>query len=550
MTEATIPPQASAAGRTPEAAGTTVGTISGTPAGPTVGRELARLERITKRFPGVLALDEVDFDLVRGEVHVLLGENGAGKSTLINVIAGTYAPESGRYLYGGEELRGLSPHRARRLGISPVFQEFSLAPDLTIEENLFLGHETAVAGFLRQGRMRRAAAELLGDLGFVLPPRALIRDLSRAHQQMVEIAKALLHNVQLLILDEPTASLTEAETRKLFALIAKLRQEGVGIIYVSHRMAEIRALASRITVLRDGRKIATVDAAQASERQLVELMTGRRIDVLFPTVRHRPGRAALEIRNLTLEGGAVRDASLTVRRGEIVGLAGLVGCGKSELARAVFGLETVADGEIRIDGTPVQTRRPSAALARKICYFPSDRVAEGLALVRPVRENASMVALDLPAFQRAGLLRRGAERRVVQSVIDRLRLRPPQLEREVGALSGGNRQKVMLARGLTRDIDIFLFDEPTVGIDVGAKLEVYELMKELAEGGAALLLVSSELPEVLHLANRLYVMHRGRMVAELAGERLTEEAVLASFFEGETGPVDPGAAEVGDGVGA
>jgi ribose transport system ATP-binding protein len=499
------------------------------------GGELARLVGITKRFPGVLALDHVDFDLRRGEVHVLFGENGAGKSTLINIIAGTFPPDSGTFVYQGQELRGLTPYRARRIGISPVFQEFSLAPDLTIEENLFLGHETARGGFLDKRAMREQAARLLAELGFQLDPRALIRDQTRAHQQMVEIAKALLHDVKLLILDEPTASLTESETVKLFALIARLKRQGVGIIYVSHRMAEIQALADRITVLRDGRLIATVDSSAVTENQLVEMMTGRKIDVLFPKVRHAPTTPALEISHLSLADGSVRDVSLTLRRGEIVGVAGLVGCGKSELARAVFGLEPIASGRIVIDGRETGPITPQSALARKVCYFPSDRVGEGLALVRPIRENASMAALDLPAFQDKGILRRRAERGLIQGIVDKLRLRPPQIERAVGNLSGGNRQKVMLARGLTRDTEIFLFDEPTVGIDVGAKVEVYEFMKELAESGKAILLVSSELPEVLHLSHRLYVMHRGAMVAELTGEAITEERVLQSFFEQDGG---------------
>ena len=495
------------------------------------GRELARLESISKRFPGVLALDQVDFDLRAGEVHVLFGENGAGKSTLINVIAGTYPPDQGRFLYRGEPVQHLSPHRARRMGISPVFQEFSLAPDLTIEENLFLGHETAALGFLNKGAMRQEAAALLDQLGFVLDPKAQIRNLSRAHQQMVEIAKALLHQVRLLILDEPTASLTESETTKLFALIERLKGEGVGIIYVSHRMSEIKQLADRVTVLRDGRKIDTVDAESVSETQLVEMMTGRKIEVFFPHIDHKPGRTLLEVKNLTLGNGAVRDVSFHLRAGEVTGVAGLVGCGKSELARAVYGLEALEAGETSIDGDRVTRLNPSASLERRVCYFPSDRVAEGLALIRPVCENASMAALDLPAFSRGGLLRRRAERSLIRSVVERLKLHPPSIEREVGNLSGGNRQKVMLSRGLTRDTGIFLFDEPTVGIDVGAKVEVYELMKQLAESGAAILLISSELPEVLHLSNRLYVMHRGRMVAELEGADITEEKVLSCFFE-------------------
>ena len=348
---------------------------------------LLELSRVSKRFPGVVALDRVDFDLRHGEVHVLFGENGAGKSTLINIIAGTYPPDEGLFTLQGETISRLTPHAARLLGISPVFQEFSLVPELTVEQNLFLGRELTRGGVLDRAAMRAKALEVIKLLAFDLDPNRKVRVLSRAHQQMVEIAKAFLADVRLLILDEPTASLTEAEAEKLFDLVAKLKESGVGIIYVSHRMREIKQIADRITVLRDGRKITTVNAADVSENDLVELMTGRKIDVLFP-----------------------------------------------------------------------------------------------------------------------------------------------HIERAVANFSGGNRQKVLLARGLTRDISIYLFDEPTVGIDVGAKTEVYELMKEIVATGAAIVLVSSELSEVLHLSHRLYVMHRSRVVAELAGADINEQRVLSHFF--------------------
>ncbi len=494
---------------------------------------LARLEGVTKKFPGVVALDNIDFDLREGEVHVLFGENGAGKSTLINVLAGTYPPDAGKFFYRGREVSGLSPHRARIMGISPVFQEFSQVPDLTIEENLFLGHETSVAGVLKKSDMQRRSAALLAELGFDLDPTARVRDLSRAHQQMVEIAKALLHDVKLLILDEPTASLTESETTKLFALIAQLKSAGVGIIYVSHRMNEIKLLADRITVLRDGRKIDTMSADEVTENRLVELMTGRKIDVLFPKIEHRPETVLLRLDDVTTRRGDVRNVSIEVRAGEVVGVAGLVGCGKSELARLVYGLDPIESGKIEIEGQVWDQPSPGGALARKICYFPSDRVSEGLALIRPVRENASIAALDQPEISRGRFLRLKSEKSLIRDIVDRLNLRPPSTEREVGNLSGGNRQKVMLARGLTREIRIFLFDEPTVGIDVGAKTEVYEHIKTLAEEGAAVLLISSELPEVLNLSNRLYVMHRGNLVAELKQGEISEEAVLSCFFDDE-----------------
>ncbi len=494
------------------------------------GGLLLEMTGISRRFPGVLALDGVDFDLRHGEVHALFGENGAGKSTLINIIAGTFPPSAGELRYRGEPVTDLTPHRARLIGISPVFQEFSLVPELTVEHNLFLGHEKTSFGLLDRAAMRREAREIITRLGFDLHPERKVRDLSRAHQQMVEIAKALLTDVRLLILDEPTASLTDAEAGRLFDLMARLKANGVGIIYVSHRMAEIRRLADRITVLRDGRKIATVATPDVTDTALIELMTGRAAGALFPAIRATPGETLFEVAGLSLADGSVKDASLHVRAGEVVGIAGLVGCGKSELIRAAFGLERIAAGGVRHHGHDLRAATPQAALAAGICYFPSDRVAEGLALSRAVRENVSMAALDTRSFARGPVLRRAEERSRVQRIVDKLRLRPPRIEQSVVNLSGGNRQKVVLARAMTRDLDVFLFDEPTVGIDVGAKVEVYELIKELAERGAAVVVVSSELPEVMNLSRRLYVMHRARVVAELQGDDINEQRVLAHFF--------------------
>lgn len=491
---------------------------------------LLEMKGISKKFPGVLALDNVDFDLRYGEVHVLFGENGAGKSTLINIIAGTFPADSGSFVYRGQEITHLTPHRARVIGISPVFQEFSLVPELTVGENLFLGREVARLTFLNRRAMGAKARAVISELGFDLDPNKKVASLSRAHQQMVEIAKALLTDVKLLILDEPTASLTEAETIKLFALVNKLRSQGVGIIYVSHRMAEIKQLADRVTVLRDGKLIRTVDADSVRETELVELMAGRKIDVLFPHIDHQPGEKLLDVHGLSVQSGLVKNVDFYARAGEITGVAGLVGCGKSELIRAIFGLEPIASGEVMLFGKQETTLKPAAMLKRGVCYFPSDRVAEGLALMRPIRENVSMAALDLPQLARGQIIKRKEEKSAIQSVVDRLLLRPPQIEPPVGRLSGGNRQKVVLGRGLMRDVKVFLFDEPTVGIDVGAKLEVYELMKMLLGQGAAIVLVSSELPEVLNLSNRVYVMHRSHMVAELTGANITEQAVLECFF--------------------
>ena len=499
---------------------------------------LLSLRGISKRFPGVKALDGVDLEVRAGELHVLFGENGAGKSTLINVVAGTFAPDEGEFYFLGERIHDLHPHRARMIGISPVFQEFSLVPSLTVEQNLFLGREIVSYGMINKRAMRQMAQKLIADLGFDLDLHRRVGELSRAHQQMAEIAKSLLGEVKLLILDEPTASLTERETGRLYELIATLKAQGVGIIYVSHRMREIRALADRITVLRDGKLVKTTDAAATSDSELIELMTGRKIDVLFPTIIHQPSGVAVDIENLSVRGNRVNGVSFQARSGEITGIAGLVGCGKSELVRAIYGLEPIRDGTIRLNDAPYGCPSPHISIQKGVAYFPADRVAEGLALSRPIRENASMAALELESFSRLGVLNLAGESARIQQIMNQLKLRPPRIESAVGGLSGGNRQKVMLGRALTREFSIFLFDEPTVGIDVGAKLEVYNFIVGLVENGAAVVVVSSELPEVLALSNRLYVMHHGRIVAELQDDQKTEQNVLASFFKDSSMPTD------------
>lgn len=492
---------------------------------------LIRLRGVRKRFPGVLALDGIDFDLRPGEVHVLFGENGAGKSTLINVISGTFSQDSGTYTFQGRDLSNLDPHRTRQIGISPVFQEFSLAPDLTIEENLFLGREITKAGVLAKRQMRSEVDQVLHDLDFGLNPRRRVGSLSRAEQQMTEIAKALMQKVRVLILDEPTASLSERETERLFEIVDDLKREGVGIIYVSHRMAEIKRLADRVTVLRDGRLVGTVDAVDVSEEKLVEMMTGRSFAAMFPHIECRRGRTLLSTSKLTTRNRLVDSVDFRVHAGEVVGIAGLVGCGKSELARAIFGLEVIESGTIEVDGAPEPAPSPARMLERGVCYFPSDRVAEGLALPRPIRENMTLAALDLDTFVSRGLLRIRNERQIAHDMIRRLTVSPADPEKRVEFLSGGNRQKVMLARGLERDVSVYLFDEPTVGIDVGAKAEIYNLIKEMAENGAGVVVISSELPEVIHLSHRAYVMHRGALVAELTGQDIEEAAILAHFFD-------------------
>ena len=494
---------------------------------------LLRLDGITKRFPGVLALDAVDFDLQAGEVHVLFGENGAGKSTMITTIAGAHRPDGGHIYFRGEPTELQSVHHARSLGISAVFQEFSLVPSLTVEQNLFLGEEITRGGFLDKRALHRRAEEILGELGFPLKATQRVAHLSRAEQQMVEIAKAFRSDLSVLILDEPTSSLTERETDRLFALIEQAKQNGVGIIYITHRMSEIRRIADRITVLRDGRYVATVDAASVTENQLLELMTGRQIDQVFPAIKFAPGETMLDVQNLTTGDGTVSEVSITVRAGEIVGLAGLVGSGKSEVARACFGVTPVESGRVVYDGDDCTGLSARRMLDRGFFYVPPDRRDEGLVMIRSVRENMTLPSLHLPHLSGRLFLRRRAEADLAKQLAKRLNLQPPSTERAVDHFSGGNQQKVLLAKSLARDVSFFVFDEPTVGVDVGTRVAIYEFIRDLCEAGAGVLLISSDLPEVLHLTNRVYVMYRGEMRAELKGAEITEANVLGHFFERE-----------------
>jgi len=486
---------------------------------------------MVKEYPGVLALDRVDFQLRPGEVHILFGENGAGKSTLISLLAGAQEPTSGEILMRGAPVKLISVHRARALGISAVFQEFSLVPQLTVEENLFLGAEPRKFGFLDRQTMRREARAILARLDFALDPAETVQRLTRAQRQMVEIAKAFRIQPSVLILDEPTASLTERETEQLFALIRAATAQGVGVIYITHRMAEIRRIGSRVTVLRDGRVIATADAETTSEVRLVELMTGRVINEIYPAIRHTPGEVVLKVEGLTSLTQSVRDVSIEVRAGEIVGIAGLVGSGKSEVARACFGLEAVAHGRVWIRGEEITGQPPRAAMQKGLFYLPPDRREEGLMMMRSCRENMVLPALRDAPIRRGLFLDVTQERSLSQRLARRINLQPPLPERDVGHFSGGNQQKVLMAKSLARPVQVFLFDEPTTGVDVTTRAAIYRFIGEMCEAGAGVLLVSSDLPEVLHLSHRLYVMYRGRIQATFSGADITEQNVLTYFFE-------------------
>jgi ribose transport system ATP-binding protein len=494
---------------------------------------LLEMKGITKRFPGVLALDGVDFDLRAGEVHVLFGENGAGKSTLISIIAGAQKPQAGSLRMRGETVELSSVHDARERGISAVFQEFSLVPQLTIEENLFLGAEITVGGLLSKRALHAKAEEILERLGFPLRPSQPVMYLSRAEQQMVEIAKAFRSDLSVLILDEPTSSLTERETEQLFRLIEQAKAEGVGIIYITHRMSEIRRIGDRITVLRDGRYIDTVDAKQCTDEELLRLMTGRVIDQVFPKIAFDPKEEILSVEGLSTANGELRDISISVRRGEVVGIAGLIGSGKSEVARACFGLEPLSAGRVAFDGEETTGLGPRKMLDRGFFYVPPDRRAEGLVMMRSVRENIALPSLRLSRFSGPILLKLAAERAEVTEICKRLNLQPRAIERAADHFSGGNQQKILLGKSLTRKVKLFVFDEPTVGVDVGTRVAIYEFIRDLCEAGAAILLISSDLPEILHLTNRVYVMYRGVLRSEFVGENITEENVLGDFFEKE-----------------
>ena len=485
---------------------------------------------LSKFYPGVRALDGVDFALRAGEVHVLFGENGAGKSTLISLIAGANQPSKGVLRINGQVVQPRSVREARALGISAVFQEFSLIPTLSVTENLFLGDEPRRAGLLDRASMRQRARALLAELEFDLDPDQVVASLTRAQQQMVEIAKGLRGKLSVLILDEPTASLTDKEARRLFLLIDKLKRDGVGIVYISHRMQEISAIADRVTVLRDGRKIATVDAKTTSHASLITMMAGREVEQIYPHITARPGKVLLDLHKLSTRGG-VRDASIQVRAGEVLGIAGLVGSGKSEVFRAVYGLDRITAGRVQFDDQD-RTGATTAKLLREgFFYLPPDRKAEGLILDFASNDNIALPVLGTRLRGRFGLLRRQERERITLAAGARVELARRNATKPVGLLSGGNQQKVLFAKGLTDEAKLYVFDEPTVGVDVATRSALYRLIQALCENGAAVVLISSDLPEILHLAHRAYVMCAGRVAGELHGGQITESALLGLFFD-------------------
>jgi len=495
-------------------------------AGSPVQGDALRVEGISKRFAGVQALDAVSLEFPPGQVTALMGENGAGKSTLIKIINGDYLPDAGRILLGDEPLALHSPADARRAGIRIIPQEPEIIPHVSVAENVYAGALPRRNGrfFDRAGLRRKIRADL-DRLGFagVLDPDALGSRLTAAQRQLVEILRALTTQARVIAFDEPTSSLTEHEVEALFALINRLRAQGLAIVYVSHRLREIFRLADRIAVLRDGTLVGVRAAADTGESEIVRMMVGRDLSTMFSRQHAATDRVVLDVEQVTTDD--VRDVSLRVRAGEVVALAGLVGAGRSELARALAGDLPIRSGEVRVEGKAVHMRQPADAVTAGIGLAPEERKAQALFLSRSVRDNATLAVLW--RLRRLRFIRRAAERKVAREYTDRLRVRTPSIEHEVRKLSGGNQQKVVLARWLARKPKVLILDEPTRGIDVGAKAEIYHIIDDLAAAGVALLVISSELPEVLGLADRIIVMQGGRVTGELSRQEATEEKVLA-----------------------
>jgi ABC-type sugar transport system ATPase subunit len=491
-----------------------------------------KLVNVSKSFPGVLALDSVSFDVHPGEVHALLGENGAGKSTLIKIISGVYPPDSGEFLVNDRPARFSHPGEAQAEGIATIYQDFSLYPELTVAENIFAGHmpRTWLGLALDWGRAEREAAALLESLDASdLDVSARVGTLSVGNRQRVEIAKALSRQARILILDEPTAVLTQRDTERLFGIIRRLREQKVAVIYISHRLGEIFALADRVTVLRDGKLVGLKAAAETDEAELIRMMVGRAL-ALEPLPHlegpSTTGKVLLRAQHLARKP-LLRDASLELRAGEIVGLAGLIGSGRSELAQAIFGVAPPESGTIEIDGRPAKIHRPEDAIARGIAYVPEDRQRQGLVTAMTVGENIGLTRLR--QLMRGPFLDFDAEDRLAEQYVGTLRIRTPNTRQLARNLSGGNQQKVVLAKWLATKPRILIVDEPTRGIDVGARAEIHRLLDALArEDGLAILVISSDLPEILRVCDRICVMREGYLVAEFARREATQEAIVGA----------------------
>lgn len=480
------------------------------------------LKAVSKRFPGVAAVSDVDLTVHAGEVHVFAGENGAGKSTLMKMIAQVERPSSGQIQLHGRPVTYQGPGAARHLGISMVHQEFALAPDLSVAENLYIGQEPGGLGWIARGEERRAANGLLRRVGLDVDPNRRVGTLSTAEQQRVELAKALAVEATVLVLDEPTASLTERETEELFGIVRELTGQGIAVLYISHRLDEIFEIGDRVTVMRDGAVVDTRPVTELDETRLVALMVGRDVENLYPRNYNESGEVRLRVTELS-RGAVVDKVSFDVRAGEIVGLAGLVGAGRTELARAVFGAELPDSGTVSLDGARLKIRGPADAISAGIGYLTESRKYDGLALQLGMDKNITLANLPM----RFGMVDLGKERRVAEQERERLRIRVPWTGRPVQLLSGGNQQKVVLARWLQTGAQVLFFDEPGRGMDVGAKSEMFAQMDSLAAQGKAVVFISSYLPELLNMCDRILVMRAGRIRGEVARENFSEQRIVA-----------------------
>ncbi len=487
---------------------------------------LLEVKGICKSFPGVKALDNVQLELRKGEVHVLLGENGAGKSTLMKILSGVYRPDSGSITYKGQPAAFHNATESQRAGISIIYQELNLVPHLTVAQNIFIGKEPLKWGpTIDAAKMNSDAVGLLRRLNTDINPKTLVKNLPVSKQQMVEVAKALSYDSDVLIMDEPTSALTESEIEELFNVIRDLRQGGVGIIYISHRLEELKEIADRVTIFRDGQYISTDNFADLHLDEIVKRMVGREMDNKFPHKTAQPSdKTLLEVRKLRRKGES-ETASFNLRAGEILGVAGLMGAGRTELARAIFGADPIESGDIFIDGRQVRIKTPIDAIRQGIGYLSEDRKAFGLAVTMQVKDNITMAFMD-EVTSRSGRIKKNLEKTVSERYVKELGIKTPSISQVVKNLSGGNQQKVVIAKWLFRNANVLIFDEPTRGIDVGAKFAIYELMDKLAAKGAGIIMISSELPEILGMSDRVMVMCQGRISGFLDRAEATQEKIL------------------------
>jgi ribose transport system ATP-binding protein len=498
-----------------------------------MGDLLVEMTDISKSFPGVLALDGARFELRPGEVHALVGENGAGKSTLMKVLGGIYRRDAGTVQVKGQEVEINSPRAAQDLGISIIHQELNLMGHLTVAQNVFIGREPRRGVFLDDKALNRKTAALFEELHLHLDPTARVSRLAVAQQQMVEIAKALSYNSDVLIMDEPTAALTETEIEELFRITRHLRERGHGIVHISHRLEELKQITDRVTVMRDGRYVDTVNTAEASIQQIISMMVGRTVFEATPELPETVDpNIVLEVSGLN-RGRQVRDVSFQLHRGEILGVAGLVGAGRTEVMRAIFAADQPESGTIKIKGQPANIRTPSDAVQHGIAYLSEDRKRYGLALGMDVEVNTVLASLSRFA-NRLGWVRTGATRKQAQEQVTALAIKTPGIGQRVKNLSGGNQQKVVIAKWLTADTDILIFDEPTRGIDVGAKSEIYRLLNDLAKQGKSIIMISSELPEILRMSHRILVMCEGRITGQLTSAEATQEKIMTLATQRES----------------